>query len=245
MKTRTGFVCSLFLSLWDSEQKNYRKLAWLCFLLCAMWHLWFIIMPVIKCHVIFTHLCSEFYQWRFIYLYPLWYSSVKSSLSKCGRKTICSYLPNTLWEFVNGSMEDCPGTTKQCNLGQCLRVLAFSSIKQGMKQSHFWLWCQQAGSKDPEGVLQDLSRGYVAFLQDGNQMQASRRWKQSLLKIYKIDTQRIWEIWKRKGSHLCLGSGVYGGLVYASSQASRNQLEQRWGPRCYFLEPRGPWCRDV
>lgn len=28
------------------------------------------------------------------------------------------------------------------------------------------------------------------------------------------------------------------GLVYMSSQGSRNQLEQRWGLRCYSLEPR-------
>ena len=47
---------------------------------------------------------------------------------------------------------------------------------------------------------------------------------------------------ERRKLHLYLGSGVLiegGGLVYVSSQASRNRVEQRQGARCYSSEPGG------
>lgn len=38
-------------------------------------------------------------------LSSIWYANVRNSFWICGGKTICSYLPNTLWDFVTGSMK--------------------------------------------------------------------------------------------------------------------------------------------
>ena len=108
-------------------------------------------------------------------------------------------------------------------------------------------WYRQARSEEPKRVPLGPTKRVLDFMQDGNQMWASRKWKQKL-KILCIETDCPGDLEKRK-SLLCLGSREFfiedSGLVYISPQTSWNQLQQRWGPRCYSLEPGSPQNPDA
>lgn len=82
------------------------------------------------------------------------------------------------------------------------------------------------------------AKSVLGDMQDKHQAQAAGRERAEFIEdIYRESRYKhsIWETWKGRQLCLYLGSGVFSedcSLVYMSSQASGNQLEQGQCPRC-------------
>ena len=93
-------------------------------------------------------------------------------------------------------------------------------------------------------LAEPAKRVISGFTQDGNQKWASRRWKQFIENREQvIDSWMTRRLRKEKTKSVVFVQGLeflLRTVVWnVSSQASKNQLEQRHRPMCYFLEPRG------
>lgn len=93
-------------------------------------------------------------------------------------------------------------------------------------------------------VLQDQPRGSLALGRLETKCKPEGVRAELIEDIERADTFGTSERLGKEKEHLGLGLGVFiedCDLLYISLQASRSRIEQRQGPRCYFLDPEGSW----